>query len=235
MNKPEPLDKELYDEIKREIYAKYPKHSIYRSMMIIKRYLDAGGEYANKKPNKSSTKKWLNERWLSANDWYHDKNKVKCGNSDTQKKYNEYPLCYKQSRLMKMTDSELRLLIGEKNKLGKRHLQTKELVGKGNKFLPIPDIVDLKNVKKMAKSAGYDPKRIYPPTKEGKKLSYLDDDGKLINFGHSSYESYDRHKDELRRERYLARATNMRGKWRNDPYSANNLSINLLWSPFVRL
>jgi hypothetical protein len=234
MNKPEPLDKDLYNQIKQEIYGKYPKHSIYRSMMLVKRYLDAGGEYANKKPSKSSTKKWLNERWLSANDWYHDKKKVKCGNSDTQKKYNEYPLCYKQSRLMKMTDNELRLLIGEKNKLGKRHLQTKELVGKGIVY-QIPEIVDLKNVKKMARASGYDPKRIMAPTKKNAKLSYLTPDGRRINFGHSSYESYDRHRDELRRKLYLARATNMRGKWRDDPYSANNLSINLLWSPLVKL
>ena len=32
------------------------------------------------------------------------------------------------------------------------------------------------------------------------------------------------------RERYLKRATKIRGDWQDNPFSANNLSINLLWN-----
>ena len=37
------------------------------------------------------------------------------------------------------------------------------------------------------------------------------------------------HKDNDRRNRYLARATKIKGNWRDNKYSPNNLSINLLW------
>jgi hypothetical protein len=35
--------------------------------------------------------------------------------------------------------------------------------------------------------------------------------------------------DKSRRDRYLRRAMNISGNWYEDPYSANMLSINLLW------
>lgn len=36
-----PKDKDLYEKIKKEIYLKYPKHSAYRSGLIVKNYKDA--------------------------------------------------------------------------------------------------------------------------------------------------------------------------------------------------
>ena len=35
---PEPTDKILYNKIKRNMYKKYPKHSAYRSGLIVKAY-----------------------------------------------------------------------------------------------------------------------------------------------------------------------------------------------------
>jgi Family of unknown function (DUF5754) len=52
---------------------------------------------------------------------------------------------------------------------------------------------------------------------------------KKIHFGQMGYEDYTKHKDTKRRESYLLRATNIRGNWKSDPYSPNNLSIHLLW------
>jgi hypothetical protein len=49
------------------------------------------------------------------------------------------------------------------------------------------------------------------------------------HFGQLPYEDYTKHRNELRRIRYLQRATNIRGNWAEDPYSSNMLSINLLW------
>jgi hypothetical protein len=99
----------------------------------------------------------------------------------------------------------------------------------------IPKIVDVKNVRKMAVKEGYDPTRVLPPTQKGKKLSYLTPENKRVNFGSSEYESYDKHKDETRKANYLKRATSIKGDWKKDKYSANNLAINLLWSPKTKL
>ena len=35
---PEPTNKKLYDEVKKEIYEKYPKHSAYRSGLLVQEY-----------------------------------------------------------------------------------------------------------------------------------------------------------------------------------------------------
>ena len=34
----EPKDKKLYEQVKKEIYAKYPQHSAYRSGLLVKEY-----------------------------------------------------------------------------------------------------------------------------------------------------------------------------------------------------
>ena len=35
---PIPVDKKLYNKTKREIFKKYPKHSAYRSGILVKKY-----------------------------------------------------------------------------------------------------------------------------------------------------------------------------------------------------
>ena len=52
---------------------------------------------------------------------------------------------------------------------------------------------------------------------------------KWINFGQLGYEDFTKHKDNERRDRYLKRATHIKGNWKNDKYSPNNLSIHILW------
>ena len=67
-------------------------------------------------------------------------------------------------------------------------------------------------------------------TKEHKKYMVLNPEtDKWIHFGQMGYEDYTKHKDLERRKSYLARASNMKGEWRNNPYSPNNLSIHILW------
>lgn len=56
-----PKDKELYDKIKKEIFLKYPKHSAYRSGLLVKKYKE---EYENK---------------YKKNDYYIGKNKDRNG------------------------------------------------------------------------------------------------------------------------------------------------------------
>ena len=43
------------------------------------------------------------------------------------------------------------------------------------------------------------------------------------------YEDYTKHKNKSRRKNYLARSTKMKGKWKKNKYSPNNLSIHILW------
>lgn len=72
---------------------------------------------------------------------------------------------------------------------------------------------------------------LLPSTRKDKKYMIQDQNtGRIVHFGQLGYEDFTKHKDEQRRQRYLNRATNMRGEWRDNPYSPNNLAINILWS-----
>ena len=57
-------------------------------------------------------------------------------------------------------------------------------------------------------------------------------DGKWVHFGsfNPPMEDYTKHEDEYRRINYLVRSSNIKGNWKNDIYSPNNLSINILWN-----
>ena len=50
-----------------------------------------------------------------------------------------------------------------------------------------------------------------------------------VSFGDNRYEDYTKHHDKKRRKNYLTRTKSMRGNWKNNKYSANNLSRNILW------
>lgn len=82
-------------------------------------------------------------------------------------------------------------------------------------------------VRRFLKYKGKDQASIaLSPRKDKKYMVRFD--GKTTHFG-STMPDYTKHRDEQRRERYLKRAQGIRGNWRNDKYSANNLAINLLW------
>lgn len=52
--------------------------------------------------------------------------------------------------------------------------------------------------------------------------------GRTVHFG-STMEDFTKHQDVARQKSYLARANGIKGDWRKDKYSKNNLAINLLW------
>ena len=67
---------------------------------------------------------------------------------------------------------------------------------------------------------------------ETKTKKYLVRDpltNKLINFGQMGYQDFTKHKDEARRINYLDRTEKIRGNWKANKYSPNNLSRNILW------
>jgi len=72
--------------------------------------------------------------------------------------------------------------------------------------------------------------KIYVSSKKDKKYMIIGLNGKAVHFGQIGYEDYTKHNDLNRRNAYLARATKIKGNWKDDPYSPNSLSIALLWS-----
>lgn len=87
-----------------------------------------------------------------------------------------------------------------------------------------PSVSQAKAFKYLGKKA-----ILYPSNKKDKKYMIQRPDGKMVHFGQLGYEDFTKHQDENRRQRYLTRTANMRGNWKSDPYSANNLSRNILW------
>ena len=71
---------------------------------------------------------------------------------------------------------------------------------------------------------------LYLSEKKNKKYKIFDPiNNKFVHFGQMMYEDYTKHQNDQRRYNYRRRAKNMLGNWRNNPYSANNLSIHILW------
>ena len=67
--------------------------------------------------------------------------------------------------------------------------------------------------------------------KPAKKYMILNPNtNKWVYFGQIGFEDYTKHKDEKRRENYLKRTANIRGNWKDNPYSSNNLSRYILWN-----
>lgn len=72
-------------------------------------------------------------------------------------------------------------------------------------------------------------KKLYKSFRTGKKYMVLDNNGDWIHFGAMGYEDFTRHQDKERRRRYRARASKIKGKWKKNKFSPNNLSIHILW------
>lgn len=87
-----------------------------------------------------------------------------------------------------------------------------------------PRIVQQRAFKLFGKDA-----KVYKSSKKDKKYMMLTPDGKWVHFGQLPYEDFTRHGDPVRRNNYLSRATKIKGNWKSDPYSPNNLAIHLLW------
>ena len=78
---------------------------------------------------------------------------------------------------------------------------------------------------------------LLPSTRATKKYMIFDAyTNRFVHFGAMFYldytkylQLYDKKTADLHRTRYLNRALNIKGDWRDDHYSANFLSILLLW------
>jgi hypothetical protein len=70
---------------------------------------------------------------------------------------------------------------------------------------------------------------IYRSWRKDKKFMIQDEKGRWVHFGQMGFQDYLNHKDYDRMKRYRNRATKIKGDWKDNPYSPNNLSINVLW------
>jgi hypothetical protein len=70
---------------------------------------------------------------------------------------------------------------------------------------------------------------IYISDKPTKKYMIKNPQDKWVHFGEMGYQDFTRHQDRERQRKYLKRAMGIKGNWYTDPYSANNLSIHLIW------
>jgi len=67
-----PSDTKLYEKVKKEIYKKNPKHSAYRSGLLVKEYKKQFKEkYPNKEPytgkkTSNGLTRWFKEEWRTA-------------------------------------------------------------------------------------------------------------------------------------------------------------------------
>ena len=63
--------------------------------------------------------------------------------------------------------------------------------------------------------------------KDKKYMIYDRVNNKMVHFGQMGYQDFTKHKNKKRQALYLARATRIKGNWRENPFSPNNLSIKI--------
>jgi hypothetical protein len=119
----------------------------------------------------------------------------------------------------------------------------KKMFGKGisNKFNSqltkegIDAKVYLRKARAAAKKAGYDGRAVEFSDDNKHKLMIYDDKGTPVRFGAVSnkdfiiYSAKDKANADKKRKAYLARATKIKGDWKDNKFSPNNLAISILW------
>ena len=78
------------------------------------------------------------------------------------------------------------------------------------------------------KYAGNDDVKLELSEKKDKKYKVIVD-GKTVHFG-STMPDFTKTADKTRQKSYLARSGGIKGNWRANKYSANNLSRSILWT-----
>jgi len=101
-----------------------------------------------------------------------------------------------------------------------------------DKLEQLKKVSNPKEVIKNAQQYFNDPDiKVYLSKRKDKKYAIYDKIiKKLVHFGNVNYEDYTKHKNEERRQNYLNRASHIKGVWKENIYSPNNLSLHLLWN-----
>jgi len=98
----------------------------------------------------------------------------------------------------------------------------------------------LKKAKELAEYNGYDPSKLMFCNTGTNKLMYESPEG-MVHFGSPGYNDYiiysflesqkevEKGTADERRKLYRGRASNIKGNWKENKFSPNNLAINILW------
>lgn len=101
---------------------------------------------------------------------------------------------------------------------------------KNPKYKELQKYTNIKKAQEKATNIYKDFGTLYISEKKDKKFKIYDPiNKKWVHFGQMLYEDHNKHADEDRRYRYLQRSLNIKGKWKENPFSPNNLSIYILW------
>jgi DNA adenine methylase len=121
----------------------------------------------------------------------------------------------------------------------KFHIQLKKIDLDPKKYLA--------KARELASATGYDPTKVHFSMDSKHKLYYdtqksgNNEKNDAVHFGDLNYADYiiwtwlehtgeaDKGEADKRREAYRARATKIKGNWKANKYSPNNLAINILW------
>jgi hypothetical protein len=214
---PEPLDKELYEQVRKYADLVYDKPSAYKSGFIVKTYKEYGGKYKGK-PDNEGLDRWFDEKWEDI------------GNDED--KYPTFRPTIRVSDKTPITKGELdydekRKKIKEKQKIkGRKNLQPFVSKEKKERLEKYSDPTQV--FKKAREYLGKDV-IIEISGRKDKKYMVKTPEGKWVHFGQMGYEDFTKHKNLKRRQNYLTRSTNIKGDWKKNKYSPNNLSIHILW------
>lgn len=211
-------NQKLYNQVKYLADKLYSKPSAYKSGFLVKKYKELGGTYSDDKEPKN-LKRWFQEDWKDiGHKEYPVYRPTKRINKDTPLTPNEI----KPSNLKKQIDLK-QIIMGNYNLPkfeGRGISKAEEILEYSN-----PSVV----FKKARKYLGKDVKIELSKNKNKKYMIFNPNTEKWINFGQMGYEDFTKHKDPIRRHNYLTRTANMKGNWKDNPYSPNNLSRNILW------
>jgi hypothetical protein len=214
-----PINKVLYEKAKLIADNTYKTNSAYKSGFLVKTYKDMGGKYKGEKDESSDLNRWFNEKW-------EDVNPLKTKFS--------YPVY----RPTKIIDENTPLTVQEIDPINllKQSIIKQKIKGDKNlqpfKGAGVKDNINMWSNPETAQKKAYDylgkDAKLYKSDKKDKKYKIFDGK-KWVHFGQMGYEDFTKHQDNERRNRYLKRTENMKGNWKKNPYSPNNLSRNILW------
>jgi hypothetical protein len=229
---------ELYEKAKKIADETYKKPSAYKSGFIVKKYKELGGTYSDDGKPKE-LKRWFKEEWKDiGNKEYPVYRPTKRITKDTPLTATEIdPKQAKKQIVLKqeikgdanLPPFEPKVALLEEKTGGK-------VVALGVQAEKIPkqdEVWKWSNPVKVAEMARKylgDMAVVFRSTKPKKKYMIFDPiNNKWVFFGEIGYEDFTKHQDPKRKENYLTRTANMKGNWKNNRYSANNLSRNILW------
>lgn len=96
--------------------------------------------------------------------------------------------------------------------------------------MPLSDVSNITKAKaNFNRYKGNDNAILRPSTRKGKKFDVVYN-GRTTSFGDINLADYTKHKDDGKRKNYLARSGGIKGDWKKNKYSANNLARNVLWA-----